>query len=199
MLVYLLVSGIYQQSIYQHGTYRTQVRSAKAEGKITKIVGWRWASALVTGDDVLRRSAYRYGWPVKVLAIGSSIRPSASARHALPAKTPSVCCRRESTLPAAKQATGNGQLCGEYLQAIGAELVDKKRREGKATNTVGKSEWLLSLQTAAIGARLTSKTGAPDILAVLWKVESRGSRNGEVAPRDNRPAGVSICGRDRPG
>jgi integrase len=52
--------------------------------------------------------------------------------------------------------------------------VDKKRREGKAANTVGKSEWLLSLALPAIGARPIKEIAARDILAVLRKVESRG-------------------------
>ena len=59
-------------------------------------------------------------------------------------------------------------------EAIAAELIDKKRREGKAANTVGKSEWLLSLALPTIGTRPIKEITAPDILAALRKVESRG-------------------------
>ncbi|MGI8569469.1 MAG: hypothetical protein ACR2KT_10550 [Methylocella sp.] len=39
------------------------------------------------------------------------------------------------------------------FDAITAELLDKKRREGKAEQTIAKVEWLFSLARPAIGAR----------------------------------------------
>jgi len=58
--------------------------------------------------------------------------------------------------------------------AIGAELAEKKRREGKSGATVGKTEWLLTLASPALGNRPIKEITAPEILAVLKSVESRG-------------------------
>ncbi len=60
------------------------------------------------------------------------------------------------------------------FSAIAAELVDKKRREGKATNTVDKTEWLLGLALPAIGSRPIKEIAAPEVVSVLRKAESRG-------------------------
>ncbi len=65
-------------------------------------------------------------------------------------------------------------MTANTFEAIAAEVINKKRREGKATNTVDKAEWLLGLALPAIGPRPIKEIAAPDILAVLRKIESRG-------------------------
>ena len=60
------------------------------------------------------------------------------------------------------------------FEVIATELLDQKRREGKAANTMGKMEWLISLAIRMIGARPIREIGAPDILAVRRSVETRG-------------------------
>ena len=57
--------------------------------------------------------------------------------------------------------------------AIADELLVQKRREGKATSTMAKLEWLLGLARPAIGARPISAIAAPEILHVLRGVEAR--------------------------
>jgi integrase len=60
------------------------------------------------------------------------------------------------------------------FDAIGAELLAKKRREAKADRTLDKLEWLLSLARPSIGARPIAEITAPEVLGVLRGVESRG-------------------------
>ena len=60
------------------------------------------------------------------------------------------------------------------FQAIADNLLAKKRREGKAENTLKKLEWLLGLVTPDLGPRPVSTITAPEVLAVLKRVEARG-------------------------
>jgi hypothetical protein len=121
------------------------------------------------------RLAYRYAGGQKVLAIG--VYPAVGLKEARTARQDAKRLLSEGIDPSSAKKQAKAAQAGSAantFEAIGAELVDKKRREGKAANTVGKSEWLLSLALPAIGARPIKEIGAPDILAVLRKVESRG-------------------------
>jgi integrase len=60
------------------------------------------------------------------------------------------------------------------FEIIAAELLAKKRKEGKASNTIGKREWLYSLAGKTFVERPISEITAPEILAVLRKVENKG-------------------------
>ena len=60
------------------------------------------------------------------------------------------------------------------FEAIAAELVEKKRDEDKADQTISKTEWLLSLAYPEIGAKPIKEIAAPDILRVLRAVAARG-------------------------
>ena len=152
------------------------VRSAKAEGRITKLSDGGGLQLWVTGDGAKRwRLAYRYAGGQKVLAIG--VYPAVGLKDARTARQDAKRLLSEGIDPssAKRQAkAAQASSAANTFEAIGAELVHKKRREGKAANTVAKSEWLLSLALPAIGARPIKEITAPDILAVLRKVESRG-------------------------
>ena len=60
------------------------------------------------------------------------------------------------------------------FEALAAELVEKKRSEDKADQTISKTEWLLSLAYPEIGGRPIKEITAPDILRVLRAVVARG-------------------------
>ncbi|HVP98948.1 MAG TPA: integrase, partial [Roseiarcus sp.] len=79
---------------------------------------------------------------------------------------------------AAKRQTKLERACAaaNTFEAIAKELVEKKRGEGKAGNTITKTEWLLGFAYPTIGARPIKEIGASDVLAVLRAVESRGRR-----------------------
>src|SRR6516165_1651872 len=56
---------------------------------------------------------------------------------------------------------------------IADELLDQKRREGKAPTTIAKLEWLFGLAKPALGARPISAIEAPEVLQLLRAVEAR--------------------------
>jgi Arm DNA-binding domain len=57
---------------------------------------------------------------------------------------------------------------------VAAELLAKKRREGKASSTIGKREWLYGMANVALGHRPVADITAPEILAVLRVQEGKG-------------------------
>ena len=60
------------------------------------------------------------------------------------------------------------------FETIATELLDKKRREGKASNTIGKREWLYGLAGEAFGKRPIAEIAPPEVLHVLQAVEAKG-------------------------
>jgi hypothetical protein len=59
------------------------------------------------------------------------------------------------------------------FEAVADEYVEKKRKEGKATRTISKLEWLLRIAKGTLGPRPIGRIGAPEILNVLRSVEAR--------------------------
>jgi len=57
---------------------------------------------------------------------------------------------------------------------VAAELLAKKKREGKASNTIGKREWLYSLAGDAFGKRPIADITPPEVLKALQAVEATG-------------------------
>ena len=100
-----------------------------------------------------------------------------SLREARDAREDAKRLLREGTDPSvAKKVsrTAKALAIANTFEAIAADLLDKKRREGKADRTLNKIEWLLSLAKPSIGARPIAEITAPEILSILRKVESRG-------------------------
>jgi len=60
------------------------------------------------------------------------------------------------------------------FEAVAAELLAKKKREGKADRTVVKFEWLMTLARPTIGARPIAEITALEVLTALRVVEARG-------------------------
>lgn len=60
------------------------------------------------------------------------------------------------------------------FEKVAAELLAKKRREGKASNTIGKREWLYGLAGDSFGKRPIAEITAPEVLRVLQAVEAKG-------------------------
>jgi hypothetical protein len=110
------------------------VRSAKAEGKITKLSDGGWLQLWVTGDGAKRwRLAYRYAGRQKVLAI--AVYPPVGLKEARTARQDAKRLLSEGIDPssAKKQAKApQASSPANTFEAIGAELVDKKRREGES-------------------------------------------------------------------
>ena len=152
------------------------LRTAKAQAKITKLSDGGGLQLWITPDGAKRwRLAYRYGGAQKALAIG--VYPDIGLKQARDARQDAkrLLASGVDPMTARKQAKIHKAIAAaNTFELIAAELLDKKRREGKADMTIAKTEWLLSLALPALGARPIKEINAPEILAVLRTVELRG-------------------------
>ncbi len=153
-----------------------EIRAAKPGARIVKLSDGGGLQLWIMPDGAKRwRFAYRLAGLQKVLAIG--VYPATGLREARDSREAAKRLLGEGQDPAiakklAKAAKASASA--NTFDAVAAELLDKKRREGKAVRTMGKVEWLLSLARPAIGPRPIAEITAPEVLAVLRGVESRG-------------------------
>ena len=161
------------------------VKASKARGKITKLSDGGGLQLWVTADGAKRwRLAYRFGGSQKALAIGVypdvGLKQARDARQAakrlLAGGVDPMAARKQAKVerPAPPRTRSEPSL---------GELLDKKRREGKADMTLAKTEWLLSLALPTLGARPIRDITAADVLAVLRNVESRGKHESAMRLR----------------
>ena len=153
-----------------------QVRNAKPSGSIVKLSDGGGLQLWVTPDGAKRwRLAYRFAGVQKALAIG--VYPATGLREAREARegAKKLLAGGQDPLLAKKLAKGAKASASENsFDAIAAELLAKKRREGKAPGTLEHWAWLLSLARPAIGARPIAEITAQEVLAALRVVEARG-------------------------
>ena len=153
-----------------------KIRAAKPGARLVKLSDGGGLQLWITPDGAKRwRLAYRLAGAQKSLAIG--VYPATGLQVAREARKDAKRLLADGQDPAfvkklakATKATASANT----FEAIAAELLDKKRREGKADQTLSKVEWLLSFARAAIGPRPIAEIGAAEVLAVLRGVESRG-------------------------
>jgi len=154
-----------------------EIRTAKPGARLVKFSDGDGLQLWLMPDGAKRwRFAYRLAGLQKVLAIG--VYPATGLREAREARDAAKRLLADGQDPAiakklakAAKAAANANT----FEAIAAELLDKKRREAKAEKTLSKLEWLLSLARPAIGPRPITEITAPEVLAVLRGVESRGT------------------------
>lgn len=153
-----------------------KIRTAKASGRISKLSDGGGLQLWIEHDGGKRwRLAYRFGGKQKTLAIG--VYPDMGLREARAARDEAKSLLKAGADPTtarklvkAAKATADANT----FEALMAELIAKKRSEGKTENTLGKVEWLLGLAAPMIGARPIGEITAPEVLAVLRTVEARG-------------------------
>jgi hypothetical protein len=121
------------------------------------------------------RMDYRHAGKRRTLALG--VYPSvtlaaareqrdAAKRHLASGIDPSA--RRKQERLQAKIGAGN------TFRIVADEWVAKQEREGRAAPTLNKIRWLLGFAYSVIGDRPIAEIAAPELLAVLRKVEARG-------------------------
>jgi integrase len=128
--------------------------------------------------------AYRFGGKQKKLSLGQY--PSIGLKDARKARDE------------AKRALGSGIDPGQQkrreklnkraaeantFEAIASELIEKKRREGKARVTVEKADWLIRLARPSLGARPIAEITSAEILAAIRPVEARGTHETAIRLR----------------
>jgi len=119
--------------------------------------------------------AYRFGGAQKVLAIG--VYPTIGLKQARQAREDarrSLAKGQDLSQAKRRAKAAQAEKSAHSFNAIAAELAEKKRRDGKASITLRKFEWLLSFARPAIGTRPISEISARDVLRVLQEVEARG-------------------------
>ncbi|MGL5447830.1 MAG: tyrosine-type recombinase/integrase [Rhabdaerophilum sp.] len=129
---------------------------------------------LPTGTKVWRY-AYRYEGSQKALALGQypAVGLAEARRRRDEAKAQlanGVDPGRHKKRQRADKAVSEANT----FSVLATELLAKKQREGKASATIGKREWLYSLANDAIGSLPVADITAPDVLAVLQSVEKKG-------------------------
>jgi hypothetical protein len=153
-----------------------KIRAAKPGARLVKLSDGGGLQLWITPDGAKRwRLAYRLAGVQKSLAIG--VYPATGLQEAREARKDAKRLLADGQDPAfvKKLAKATKAIASaNTFEAIAAELLDKKRREGKADQTLSKVEWLLGFARPAIGPRPIAEIGAAEILAVLRGVESRG-------------------------
>lgn len=153
-----------------------EIRSAKAGERIVKLSDGGGLQLWITPDGAKHwRMAYRFAGKQKTLAIG--VYPAVGLREAREARDDAKRLLKEGADPSVTKKvnrTAKALAIANTFDAVAAELLDKKRREGRADQTLSKFKWLLGLAKPATGARPIAEISAPEILSILRKIEARG-------------------------
>ncbi len=153
-----------------------QIRSAKPASKLAKLSdGGGLQLWIMPNGSKLWRLAYRIADKQKVLALGSyPVVSLAEARTRRDAAKRLLAVGIDPADQRRKDRQEADANRANTFSALAAELLDKKRREGKASNTIGKREWLYGFAAKELGPRPIRDITAADVLAVLRKVEKQG-------------------------
>jgi integrase len=168
-----------------------QIRNAKPGARIRKLSdGGGMQCWIMPSGSKIWKLAYRYNAQQKTLTMGpypaislSDARKQRDDAKALVVK--GIDPSQQKSVAKRTRAITSAQT----YEAIANELLDKKRREGKAPNTLDKLEWLHALAAKSIGRRPIAEVKTPEVLALLKTVEGDGrvetaralkSRIGEV-------------------
>lgn len=152
------------------------IRGAKPiEGRTVKLSdgGGLQLWVMPTGSR-LWNLAYRFAGKQRKLAIGPypqiTLKEARNRRDAAKQQLDAgLDPSRQKQL--AKLAAANDQA--NTFAALASELLEKKRKEGKAPVTLSKLAWLFSLAKPALGPRPITSITAPEVLQVLRHAESR--------------------------
>ena len=153
-----------------------EIRNAKGGPSIQKLSDGAGLQLWVTPDGAKRwRLAYRQAGKQKTLALG--VYPSLGLREAREARDGArklLAAGQDPSLARKVAKAADVAASANTFDALAAELLAKKAREGKAERTKSKMEWLLGLARAELGSRPVAQITAPEILRVLKQVEARG-------------------------
>lgn len=154
-----------------------EVRKAKSRDKLAKLSDGGGLQLWVYPDGAKRwRLAYRLGGKQKVLAIG--VYPTVGLKEAREARDAAKRLLAAGRDPSeAKQADRLAKAAADTntFDTVAGELLDKKRREGKAARTIVKFEWFMNFVRPAIGSKPMGDISAQEVLAILRPIEARGN------------------------
>ena len=119
--------------------------------------------------------AYRFGGLQKKLTIGRY--PAVGLREARRQKDEAKAFLAQGIDPSTRNLLIKQEqeaIRANTFESVAAELVAKKKREGKADRTIVKINWLLDFAKAALATRPVREITAPEVLAVLRPIETEG-------------------------
>lgn len=153
-----------------------QIRTAKGREKPYKLSDGGWLYLYVTpAESKLWRMAYRFSDKERVLTLGAY--PMVSLKDARIARDEAKMLLSKGIDPNQKKRTDKFTKSisdAITFKVISEELLAKVKREGKADITISKKLWLLNMAYPAIGDRPIAEISAPEVLAILQKVENTG-------------------------
>lgn len=152
------------------------IRKAKAGISVQKLTDGDGLQLWITPQgSKLWRLAYRFAGKQKKLSIGSYPEVSlADARESRTAARKQLSAGIDPGQQKRLDKLAAVQSVANTFEAIAAELLDKKKREGKASNTIGKREWIYGLASEVFKQRPISEITPQEVLAELRKVEAKG-------------------------
>lgn len=154
----------------------TAIKAAKPAATQFKLFDERGLFLLVKpSGGKLWRLKYRFCGKEQLLSLGSypdvSLR---DARERRDAARKDIASGKNPTLERKRAAVAASISAANTFKAVADEVITKGRREGRATATMAKAEWFLSLLEPALGARPIAEIEAYELLAVLKQVEGAG-------------------------
>jgi hypothetical protein len=166
-----------------------QVRTAKAEKQQYKLYDEGGLILLIRpSGGKLWRLKYRFAGKEQQLSIGrypdTGLKEARQRRDAArKLLSAGIDPARQKRLVEAE----NARSVANTFKVVAEELIAKSEREGRATATLFKARWFLSLLPAVFTSRPVKDIKAPELLAELRKIESAGHH--ETAKRVRAFAG----------
>ncbi|CTQ55389.1 Prophage CP4-57 integrase [Roseibium album] len=160
-----------------------QVRSFKTPERPKKVSDGAGLHLLLTPNGSrLWRFSYRFAGSQKTLALGAYPHVSlAVARQKRDLAKGQLAAGIDPSQQLKVEKAEAKVVNGNTFGTIADELLKKETHEGRAKTTLHKKQWVLSLARPALERRPIKDITAPEILAVLRKVEAQG--NYETARR----------------
>jgi hypothetical protein len=153
-----------------------EIRASKAGHALVKLSDGGGLQLWVSPDGAKRwRLAYRVNGAQKVLALG--VYPATSLREARDGREAAKKLLAAGQDPSVVRKLAKAALSASdanTFDSVAAELLERKRREGKAQRTIVKFEWFMRLARPSIGARPIVAITAAEILSILRPIEARG-------------------------
>src|SRR5262249_49539332 len=172
LLVFLLVS--HEPHADANMLNDTRVRNAKPADRPIKLSDSGGLHLLIQPNgSKLWRLAYRFGGRQKTLAIG--VYPTITLKHAREKRDEAKRLLADNIDPSTQRRLEKLTAeTGNTFRVVAEEVLVKLEREGRADVTLAKKRWLLDFAYPVIGERPIAEITAPELLAVLRKVETRG-------------------------
>jgi integrase len=162
----------------------TAIRKAQPRAKTYKLADGGGLTLLANPNgSKWWRLRYRIGKTEKMISVG--VYPDVSLKQARERRDEARKVIAEGGDPSANRQREAASL-EQTFAAIAQEWLDKQRK-GMSEATIQKAEWTFKLLNPSIGRSPIRSITAPDILAILRKLEDRGKH--ETAHRAKQRAG----------